>query len=558
MTILGKRPVGYRGRPRLCGRTASAGAALCLFLGLGSCGRAPDVPKPRNFILITLDTQRADHIGAYGSTSARTPAIDAFARGGVLYENAYSLIPITLPSHASIFFSVPPHSVRSYTNGTAVGRRPAHPPLAELFRRAGFDTAAFVSLGVLGSEYKLDEGFQNYVDDFPPGRWYLSAREVNDRVFPWLEAHKDRNFFLWIHYSDPHEPYAPPDVPDDTKVYLNGKEMGSFCLDRSEIETLDLDLKKGRNELLFVVADPSPGDPGRYAARLERFAIEPAGGSAGVAASYSPEWLVREQDGVSFLKSRASVFLTCPSGPASVKLTFRGKRLLTDKAFRDGYRREVEYMDAEIGRLRETLKRLALEGQTAVMLAGDHGEGLGEYRTVLGGPHFGHIHFLYDVYLKIPLILYVPSADLKGIRRAETTTLLDVAPTIAAVMGLKNSPEFRGRDLTRLKEGAETTVFQETFKPEAVKERFAVLERPRHLIFCPEEDRYELFDLDKNPGEREPVPGEDGSSLPSGAFGLKAKLDAYSRDVLKNKSEVKVEEKSEEMLKALGYLGGKE
>jgi len=545
-------PAGYRIRPRR--RKAAACAALGLLLVLGSCGRAPRFPKPRNFILITLDTQRADYIGAYGSRTARTPAIDAFARDGVLYENAYSLIPITLPSHASIFFSVPPHAVKSYTNGAPVGRGPAHPPVAELFRDAGFDTAAFVSLGVLGSEFKLDEGFQEYVDDFPAGRWYLSAREVNDRVFPWLEAHKDRNFFLWIHYSDPHEPYAPPDVPDDTKVYLNGKEVGSYCLDRSRIETLDLELRKGRNEVLFSVAEPFPNDPERYAARLDRLAVEPAGKPDGVVASFSPEWLVREQDGVSFLKGRAAMILDCPSGPRTAKLTFRGKRLLSDEGFRDGYRREVEYMDAEIGRLRETLRRLSLDGQTAVMLAGDHGEGLGEYRTVLGGPHFGHIHFLYDIYMKIPLILHIPSSDRKGIRRAETTTLCDVAPTIVSVMGLKKPRGFQGRDLTRLEQGAETAFFQETFKPEAAKDRFAVLDRPRHLIFCPEEG-YELFDLDANPGERIRVPGENSDSLPSGASDLKAKLDAYARDVLKDKSEVKVEEKSEEMLKALGYLG---
>lgn len=80
-------------------------AGVWTLLRLGGCRREA---APANLILITLDTLRTDHVGAYGSKRVRTPAIDALTREGVVFKNAYSLIPITLPCHASIFFSKPP------------------------------------------------------------------------------------------------------------------------------------------------------------------------------------------------------------------------------------------------------------------------------------------------------------------------------------------------------------------------------------------------------------------------------------------------------------------
>jgi len=87
-------------------------------------------------------------------------SISTFWRAkGPLYRNAYSLIPITVPSHASIFFSEPPHRIRNYGNGQAIPRRRSRPSVVNLFRKAGFATGAVVSLGVLASEFGLGQGF---------------------------------------------------------------------------------------------------------------------------------------------------------------------------------------------------------------------------------------------------------------------------------------------------------------------------------------------------------------------------------------------------------------
>ena len=99
-----------------------------IFLLLGCQKKGQD----DNVILITLDTQRADFISSYRSDNALTPNIDDLARRGILYENCYSLIPITLPSHASIFFSEPPYVLKNYNNGQVLGKRRKKPSFVNI------------------------------------------------------------------------------------------------------------------------------------------------------------------------------------------------------------------------------------------------------------------------------------------------------------------------------------------------------------------------------------------------------------------------------------------
>ncbi len=507
-----------------------------------------------NFVLITLDTTRSDFVGAYRPGNAPTPALDRLASEGTLFENAQALIPITLPSHASMFFSDAPHAVGNYNNGQALRRSGTRPALAELFRRKGFTTAAFVSLGVLTSEFGLDGGFETYEDRFPADRWYLSADEVNAKVLPWLEANRARPFFLWVHYSDPHDPYAPPGTPEDMKIGLNGKPLGSFCLEKGAAITTRLDLDKGTNRLVFDIANPYPVEPGRFAARMDTFLLEPSG-SAAVSVRYPDDSVFRRDDGVTFLKGRSEIEISCPDAPRSVEFVLRGKLIVPVEAARDGYRREVEFMDGEIGKLLDELRKLGLYDRTAIMAVGDHGEGLGEYRTAFGDPHIGHVHFLNPIYMKVPLIVRVPGARAKGTRRAEVVTLLDVAPTLAALGGLKAPASFKGRDLLDLAPGTETAVLQETYRPEAVQDRFGILEGLHHLVLCPETGRYEYFDHGKDPDEKAAVTLEDGFSAE--ALALKAHLDVFVRDILRNKKDVAIDDKAGEMLKSLGYVGEK-
>lgn len=505
-----------------------------------------------NFILITLDTQRADHIGSYHGGKALTPNIDFLAREGILYENCYSLIPITLPSHASIFFSEPPYLIKNYNNGQPLSKKRKRPSFVNVFRKNGYVTAAFVSLGVLKSKFGLDEGFSFYKDDFPKGRWYLAAEEVNRNVFPWLEENRKKKFFLWIHYSDPHDPYAPPSLPPDLKMFLNDELLGEYSLNKYTTYEVLLPLKKGENVLRFEVENIYVDDPEKFQARFDKMDFSPIQEAEGVDIHFAKGWLFQKEPRFIFSKEKSMIVLPNPSESRQIKFTFRGRLLLPVEAVRKLYREEVEYMDGEIGKLWDKLREQGLFDNTHILMVGDHGEGLGEYRNQEGDPHIGHIHFLYNIYMEVPLIIYNPHSRTRGKRITAPVTLLDIAPTILATLGWKRLSHFQGRNLLQLKEDKSSFLFQETYRPEAVRDRFAVLRFPWHLILTPEEKKYELFDLREDPDERVNI--FQTEKFAPGLLELKEKLDSFARMVLSEKEEIKIDKKTEEMLRALGYI----
>jgi arylsulfatase A-like enzyme/tetratricopeptide (TPR) repeat protein len=175
-------------------------------------------PRPpadaQSVVLVTIDTLRADHVGAYGAEGVHTPTLDGLAAAGVRFETAITATPITLPSHSSIFTGMDPphHGVRhngTYKLGDEVTT------LAERFQAAGWQTGAFVGAVVLKSRYGLDQGFDVYDDDVhgdkaaPGGFLERPAAEVVDAAQAWL-AEVEGPFFLWVHLYDPHMDYKAP------------------------------------------------------------------------------------------------------------------------------------------------------------------------------------------------------------------------------------------------------------------------------------------------------------------------------------------------------------
>lgn len=185
-----------------------------------SLGRLPAgvARESLNLLVITLDTTRADHIGTYGSTLVETPALDRLGAEGIVFEQAMTTAPLTLPAHSSIFTGKfpPEHGARD-NGGFFLG--PEHETLAEVLKARGYATGGFVSAFVLDSKWGIDQGFETYVDDFDvsigrsrsAGEIQRPANEVVDRALPWLESVKDGRFFAWLHFYDPHTPYAPPE-----------------------------------------------------------------------------------------------------------------------------------------------------------------------------------------------------------------------------------------------------------------------------------------------------------------------------------------------------------
>lgn len=234
------------------------GLAVFAYSGLVSCSRqetALTVDEDLNVLVITLDTIRADRLGAYGHPTVRTDFVDGLAERGVLFENCVAPTPLTLPSHTSIFTGTYPvlHGVRD--NGNYAVPKDLT-TMAELFTEAGYRTGAFVGAFVLSSRWGLDQGFDTYTEPrggFDPTLVSFSqiqrrAEDVVDDALEWLQEDSKQPFFAWVHLYDPHLTYDPPqtfarEYPDDPylgEVAYSDTELGRL---QAYLESSGLDSK---------------------------------------------------------------------------------------------------------------------------------------------------------------------------------------------------------------------------------------------------------------------------------------------------------------------------
>jgi arylsulfatase A-like enzyme/Tfp pilus assembly protein PilF len=187
---------------------------------LAGCSRSdrPRDLRNANVLLITLDTTRADHIGAYGSANAQTPNLDRLASQGLLFEQCITPSGYTLPSHSSIMTGLypPAHGVR--LNGDAALADEQN-TLAEALSAKGYRTGGFVGAFVLDGRWGISQGFQHYDDKFQLGadqkldlqRVQRPANQVVDAALHWLGQESAKPFFAWVHMYDAHTPYEPPE-----------------------------------------------------------------------------------------------------------------------------------------------------------------------------------------------------------------------------------------------------------------------------------------------------------------------------------------------------------
>ena len=173
---------------------------------------APQRRDISNVILISMDTTRWDAISAYGAPDVNSPNVGALAREGVVFENAYAPMPVTLPSHASMLTGKVPLAHGVFDN-SRYRLSAEHQTLAEVLRGHGFNTAAFVSALVLDSRFGLDRGFELY-DDEIAAKALMGERRgdlTTARAIDWLERHAGERNFLFLHLFDPHAPYEAPE-----------------------------------------------------------------------------------------------------------------------------------------------------------------------------------------------------------------------------------------------------------------------------------------------------------------------------------------------------------
>jgi len=429
------RPVRYalgwmeeRRRPQDSARAlawrATAAALLVSGFALASCGpsTAPrgDVSAP-DIVLITIDTLRADHLGAYGYPRDTSPNIDRLARDGQLFENCVSQAPETRPSLASLLTGFLPHETRVMdTHVLPEGVT----TLAEILRARGHRSVAVTSNYVLKSAWGWSQGFEVY-DDTMESRERVrgvperTAKDTTDRAIALLERYHADPLFLWVHYEDPHAPYTPP------------------------------------GDLARLFDDPSQEPrPLRLNPGLS--------GQGGIPAH---QQLDGERD-YNFYVAR--------------------------------YDAEVRYMDRELGRLLDALELLGLYDRALIVLTADHGEAMGEKDY-----YFAHIEQLFHGLLHVPLILRYGS-ELSG-RRTDFVQLLDVLPTILAVAGIDSDPALRGRDLRAAPAGG-VEIYSE--QPSGPTPRRSLVVNGLKLVYEPDSDRYQLFDVRVDPGEARDLSAE--------------------------------------------------
>jgi len=417
-----------------------------LVLALAACGR-PGAPEDRSLVLVTLDTTRADRIGAFGGTSVPTPTLDRLAREGTIALGATSQVPLTLPSHASILTGRYPAGHGVHHNGI-YRLRADEETIAEHLKAAGFETAGFVASFVLNRGFGTEQGFDVYddveVNRYASGRDQVfeaqrTADEVNARVFPWLEAHRGKRMFLWVHYYDPHEPYDPPEKPGRT---LEGK----------------------------------------------------------------------------------------------------------------GYDREISYVDACLGDLIEKLRETGVLDRALLVIAGDHGEGLGDHGEKTHGV------FLYESTLHVPLLLRSPGVIPAGRTIDGPVELVDLAPTVADYLGLPGFTRAQGKSLRPRIDGKDdgrgAEAHAETMMPR-LEFGWAELRMLRDgrfkYISAP---RPELYDLRTDPSETKDLAGADGARLAAMAGELDAWVAGTTEDSAETKSRRALDPDEEARLRSLGYLQG--
>ncbi|MBK5260712.1 MAG: sulfatase-like hydrolase/transferase [Thermoanaerobaculia bacterium] len=232
--------------------------ACVLLAGCRSEGVKPEAKHPRDIILITIDTWRADAAGFAGNTRVQTPFLDGLASRGTLFMNAHAHSVVTLPSHTNILTGLLPfeHGVRDNAGFVLDAR---HPTIATLLQQHGYATAAFVAAFPLDARFGLNRGFDVYDDNYGKGASNLEfvvperdAARTLSAAAKWWAASAGRKRFMWVHLYDPHAPYRPP-APYDSG-YRDNPYLG-------EVAGVDARLREhlgpliGGDTLIVVTAD---------------------------------------------------------------------------------------------------------------------------------------------------------------------------------------------------------------------------------------------------------------------------------------------------------------
>ncbi len=479
----------------------------CGFLGFRIPVIAPNVAADTNrtsVLLITIDTLRADHVGAYGYSQARTPQLDNLAKRGVLFREVVTPHRLTGPSHASILTGLLPEKHGVLKNMVRISEH--FPTIADLLGSKGYVTASFVSSWTtLDSACGLPSHFHIYDDDIGEISWfpevayritllhyikkalraffrfnifyagiYRSASRTTDSAISWLERNNKYPFFIWVHLFDPHLPYRPP------------KE---------------------------------------YIAEAFRNYKGPVSGN----------WY----------------FLSASEQAKMVTSPENMKQMIAL------YDAEISYADHQVGRLVDAAERMAPGGRLLTIVTADHGESMGEHRLYWGRD-------LYDPTLLVPLVMVPPDDELKPpLVIKDQVRIIDIAPTMLELLDLEPLKMMDGRSLVGLikdnlpfQESAKSEIYPNTeehtcpsssirYKGWKLIVRAPCLDRRDYTW---DDESQELYNLAEDPSEESNL----ASTSPKELKNLEEELEKYNHELLTQ--ELNLTPHMRERLRALGYL----
>ncbi|MEQ8766968.1 MAG: sulfatase [Planctomycetota bacterium] len=398
-----------------------------------------------NVLVILVDTLRADHLGCYGYPRPTSPTLDRLAARGIRFERCLAQSSWTLPSVASLMTGLhpPAHGVVDAASGLQIAR--GVETMAERLSAAGFTTAAFSANFLVGPAGGFDRGFERF-EALP----FASAESLNRSVRAWLDEVGSHPFFGYVHYYDPHLPYAAP--APKTRRFVPEEEQALGRLD----EVIE---------------------------RFHQVAQE--------AALFADRLTIRDE-----VEGHLQV------GEGEIVIS----RWLRDRLI-DLYDAEIRYWDDQLAELLEGLAARGLMDRTWLIITSDHGEAFGEHG------YLAHGQTLYDELVRVPLII-VPPRSQSGFVETQAVEMTDIAPTVLSLLGRTVPETWRARPLKvdSPERGARRPAF--SFVSARVREpgeagpsyhELTATSDARWKAIEHEEGRLELYDVASDPGELEDV-----------------------------------------------------
>jgi arylsulfatase A-like enzyme len=507
------------------GRSANSGAGAgtaeeAMHRGAGdpraNSVKEPGTEPPQLILLLSLDTLRADHLGMYGYERSTSPVLDNLASEGVIFEDASSPTPWTLPAHASMLTGLNPLSHGVVTRYTGLPKR--IPTLADLLAKQGYDTAAVVNSNWLTKKtFRLTRHFDKYLFVQPVASRTAPSTWVTDQAITWLEEMGNDRLFLFVHYYDIHSDYSS--LPEFEKLFVSpyeGRANGTTWqlqragLSETHLKICSKDLDETRWNRVRKTLCIFGGDHENYVIDHTTETIE-----------------FDERD-------------------------FQHMAELYDAGIRQ--------LDTELGRLFTYLDEAGILEKALIVVVSDHGESLGEHGEV------DHYLTTYQEVLRVPLIIRGPGIP-RNRRISTPVSLVDLTPTILRIAQAPLPDAMDGIDLSPLWRGGSTHDFDHrliygeaaggvnwSVAAPGVYPEYRSIRRASHkIVYISDGERYTLFDLTNDPGELHDVSAQEPELFAELKHEMMQRYRNFSPKPTK-KTKVQLNQENIEQLRKLGYV----